>query len=87
MREISSKDYAELVSKTDAAQACAGNTDETLDKAYRAGVIHATKYFMDMYKAARDNYYGKIDGMSFEALDFLFQSCAGSLIGEAGIDE
>ena len=84
MREISSKEYADIISAT------SENVDMLkyydLKEAFDRGRLFATKHFMNTYKAIRDHFAEEMNGLSFEVLDQLFAQCAGEIIGDK-IDE
>lgn len=84
MREVSSKEYAEIISATTEKVDMLKYTQ--LNKAFDRGSLFATKYFMTTYKTIRDHFSEKMDGLSFEVLDKLFAQCAGEVIGDK-IDE
>lgn len=80
MREISSKEYAEMISvRTD-------NVDmikyDDLNEDFDRGRLFATKHFIDTYKAIRDHFSENMNGLSFEVLDKLFAQCAGEIMGD-----
>ena len=78
MLELTSKEYSKIISQK--SQTSEDIRDE-VNEAYLACMLNAGKIFMDTYKTVKDAYYQKLDGMSFEALDLLFQTCTKSLMG------
>ena len=84
MREISSEEYAEVISATsDKVDMLKYNE---LNAAFDRGRLFATKQFMTTYKTIRDHFSESMSGLSFEVLDQLFAQCAGEIIGDT-IDE
>lgn len=85
MQEISSKEYANLISKTvndNVATGIIGNFEKQLNDAYKAGIVDATKQFLTNYKNIKDEFSANQAGMTFEALDYLFNSVASLLMEE-----
>ena len=82
MQEISSKEYADLISQTEdnSAIGILGNLEEQFNKAYASGVIDATKDFMNNYKRIRDEFSSTNNGMTFESLDYFFSNIASQLM-------
>ena len=84
MREISSKEYADIISATTEKIDMLKYTQ--LNEAFDRGRLFATKHFMTTYKTIRDHFSENMNGLSFEVLDQLFAQCAGEIIGDK-IDE
>lgn len=84
MQEISSKEYAEIISATSEKVDMLKYNE--LNEAFDRGRLFATKHFMNTYKTIRDHFAEEMNGLSFEVLDQLFAQCAGEVIGDK-IDE